>query len=154
MKFRFDFFAEQASLGYILLCKLAMNWRIRRKKFPGIKDRDITTDMSWSMFVSGFMLFFWGERGGPLLWRGGNCFWGWSPPPPSSFQAFLEINWTKGERKKASGPQALALVFYSKLTRNDFAVCTKVNAYNLWFSARHVKPIKTVFLYAEREDLD
>ena len=52
-------------------------------------------------------------------------------PPPSSFQAFLEINWTEGERKKASGPQALALVFYSKLTRNDFAVCTKVNAYNL-----------------------
>lgn len=72
------------------------------------------------------------------------------PPLPSIPRNQLD----KRRAEKASGPPTFALVFYNKLTRNDFAVCTKVNSYNLWFSARHVKPITTVFLYAEREDLD
>ena len=128
-----------------------MNWRIRRKKFPGIKDRDITTDMSWSVFVSGFMLFFLGGRGEARCFGEVEIVFEVDNPPPSKHSS---KSTDKRRAEKVSGPPTFALVFYNKLTRNDFAVCTKVNSYNLWFSARHVKPITTVFLYAEREDLD
>ena len=105
-----------------------MNWRIRRKKFPGIKDRDITTDIL-KYVCEWLYVVFLGGRGEARCFGEVEIVFEVDPPPPPPFQAFPEINWTNGELKKASGPQALALVLYSKLTRNDFPVCTKVNPF-------------------------
>ena len=53
------------------------------------------------------------------------------PPPPPPLPSIPRNQLDKRRAEKASGPQAFALVFYNKLTRNDFAVCAKVNSYNL-----------------------
>jgi len=52
------------------------------------------------MFVSGFMLFLGGGRGEARCFGEVEIVFEVDQPPPPPFQAFLEINWTKGELKR------------------------------------------------------
>ena len=89
------------------------------------------------MFVSGFMLFyfFWGGRGEARCFEEVEIVFEVDTPAP--FQAFLEINWTNGELKGFLDHRPLCSCFTLHL-RGTTTVCTKVNSYNFWYSARHV----------------
>ena len=76
------------------------------------------------------MLFFLGGEGRLVALERWKLFLKLITPPPP-LPSIPRNQLDKRRAEKVSGPPAIALVFYNKLTWNDFAVCTKVNSYNL-----------------------